>query len=389
MRKRNIALLAFIMVLFLVGCGSKTNKLTGTWIVDSVEMDGTKFSASELEAIGSNDWASKTLMVLKDGGKAYFAEGGVDGVIVDWYETTDGKILVDGVVCTINDGLIRMEAYDDEVIYFKKSSDSQTIEQPSDKVIEESTSNETETKETVPEETVTIKQSPDKYTWYIKNYVGKNCASIGYTSMGGDRMDHYGAGYIELVLVTPDGAYIDIETDDDLKQYVVTAQSIAPNTELKYTFEKDDEGNEFESLVSWQNYEEIVLCVKKIGSSEETSLGLTEIISSPDKYTWYIRDYTGRNLASCGYLSLGGNRMDHYGAGYIKFVIVSEDGTFIDPEDTDLLKNYVITGQNIAPNTELKFVFAMDSEGNEYENLVDSQSIEEIDLTVKLIHSES
>lgn len=34
------------------------------------------------------------------------------------------------------------------------------------------------------DESITIKNSPDKYTWYIKNYVGKNCASIGYTSMG-------------------------------------------------------------------------------------------------------------------------------------------------------------------------------------------------------------
>ena len=94
------------------------------------------------------------------------------------------------------------------------------------------------------DESITIKNSPDKYTWYIKNYVGKNCASIGYTSMGGDRMDHYGAGYIELVMVTPDGAYIDIETDDDLKQYVVTVQSYAPNTELKYVFDTDEDGNE-------------------------------------------------------------------------------------------------------------------------------------------------
>ena len=94
------------------------------------------------------------------------------------------------------------------------------------------------------DESITIKDSPDKYTWYIKNYVGKNCASIGYTSMSGDRMDHYGAGYIELVMVTPDGAYIDIETDDNLKQYVVTAQSYAPNTELKYVFDTDEDGNE-------------------------------------------------------------------------------------------------------------------------------------------------
>ena len=99
------------------------------------------------------------------------------------------------------------------------------------------------------DESITIKNSPDKYTWYIKNYVGKNCASIGYTSMGGDRMDHYGAGYIELIMVTPDGAYIDIETDDNLKQYVVTAQSYAPNTELKYVFDTDEAGNEYENLV--------------------------------------------------------------------------------------------------------------------------------------------
>lgn len=247
----------------------------------------------------------------------------------------------------------------------------------------EAVSNATEPKETEPKETITIKESPDKYTWYIKNYVGKNCASIGYTSMGGDRMDHYGAGYIRLVLVTPDGNYVDIETDDDLKQYVVTGQSIAPNTELKFTFEKDDDGNEYENLVAAQNYEEIVLCVKRVGSSEETTLGLTAINPSPDKYTWYIRDYTGRNLASCGYLSMGGNRMDRYGAGYIKFVIVSDDGAFIDPEDTELLKSYVITGQSIAPNTELKYVFATDSEGIEYDNLVSSQNIEEIELTVK------
>ena len=233
------------------------------------------------------------------------------------------------------------------------------------------------------DESITIKNSPDKYTWYIKNYVGKNCASIGYTSMGGDRMDHYGAGYIELVMVTPDGAYIDIETDDDLKQYVVTAQSYAPNTELKYVFDTDEAGNEYENLVQSQNIEEIVLCVKKVGSSEETSLGLTEITPSPDKYTWYIRDYSGRNLASCGYLSMGGDRMDHYGAGYIKSVIVSDDGSFIDPEDTELLKNYVITGQSVSPNTELKYVFSTDSEGNEYDNLVQSQNIEEIEITVK------
>lgn len=388
--KKGISILLIIamIAIALTGCGEGGSKLTGTWVVDSAELDGAKFSVSELEAMGWDDGMSETFMVLKDGGKAYISEDGDDGAIIDWYETTDGKILLDGEAYTIVDGLIRIEIDDDEILYFRKSSDSQTITQQDEETTEAAVFNETEpietvSKETVPVDSVTIKQSPDKYTWYIKNYVGKNCASFGYTSLGGKRMDHYGAGYIELVLVTPDGAYIDIETDDDLKQYVVTAQNLAPNTELKYIFDKDSDGNEYDSLISWQSCEEIVLCVKKIGTSEETTLGLTPINPSPDKYTLYIQDYTGRNLASCGYLSMGGKRMDHYGAGYIRFVIISDDGAYIDPQDTELLKNYVITGQSVAPNTELTYVFETDSDGNEYDSLIHSQNIEEIELTVK------
>ena len=388
--KKGISILLIIamIAIALTGCGEGGSKLTGTWVVDSAELDGAKFSVSELEAMGWDDGMSETFMVLKDGGKAYISEDGDDGAIIDWYETTDGKILLDGEAYTIVDGLIRIEIDDDEILYFRKSSDSQTITQQDEETTEAAVFNETEpietvSKETVPVDSVTIKQSPDKYTWYIKNYVGKNCASFGYTSLGGKRMDHYGAGYIELVLVTPDGAYIDIETDDDLKQYVVTAQNLAPNTELKYTFDKDSDGNEYDNLISWQSCEEIVLCVKKIGTSEETALGLTAINPSPNKYTWYIRDYTGRNLASCGYLAISGKRMDHYGAGYIRFVITSDDGTFIDPQDTELLKNYVVTGQSVAPNTELTYVFDTDSDGNEYDSLIHSQNIEEIELTVK------
>ena len=117
-------------------------------------------------------------------------------------------------------------------------------------------------------------------------------------------------------------------------------------------------------------------------SKQPTDESIT-IKNSPDKYTWYIKNYVGKNCASIGYTSMGGDRMDHYGAGYIKFVIVSDDGSFIDPEDTELLKNYVITGQSVSPNTELKYVFSTDSEGNEYDNLVQSQNIEEIEITVR------
>ena len=37
-------------------------------------------------------------------------------------------------------------------------------------------------------EQIIIKESPDKYTWYIKDYVGKDCASFGYTSISDRRI---------------------------------------------------------------------------------------------------------------------------------------------------------------------------------------------------------
>ena len=93
---------------------------------------------------------------------------------------------------------------------------------------------ETPTPTNAPIQNVEIKTSPDKYTWYIKNYVGKNAASLGYTSMGGDRMESYGNGYLRLVFQAPNGEFIDIHNEDSLKEWRVIAQSLAPNTELKY-----------------------------------------------------------------------------------------------------------------------------------------------------------
>ena len=243
--------------------------------------------------------------------------------------------------------------------------------------------------DTVNDTNIVINTSPDKYTWYIKNYVGKNCASIGYTAMSGKRIDTYGEGLVELVFVCPDGSYVDVETEDVLKEYSVVKQNIAPNSILKLVFDKDSEGNEYDNLVASQSYEEIVLCVKKNSEKEQKTIDLTEIKPSPDKYTWYIADYVGRNLASCGYTSMGGDLMHKYGEGIIELVIVADDGSFIDPEDTEALKNYVVTGQSIAPNTELKLTFDKDSDGVEYDNLVESQNIEEIELTVKRLSTDA
>lgn len=223
---------------------------------------------------------------------------------------------------------------------------------------------------------VTIKRSPDKYTWYLKNYVGKNLASMGYASLGGYRLDTYGDGYIKLIPVTEDGTYIDVENEDDLKQYVITGQGSAPNTEIKYVYDKDEDGNEMDGIVKWQNLSEIVLSVSKVGSNND--MKLTEIKPADNENTFYIRDYTGRSAKYCGYLTLGGDIRDNYGYATVKMIYVTEDGSYIDPNDEESLAKYVVTGQNIGPNTALTYDIG------EYDT-AENQNIDEIELSVSPI----
>lgn len=111
----------------------------------------------------------------------------------------------------------------------------------------------------VTHEQIIIKESPDKYTFYIKNYVGKNCANVGFTNLAGNRVDKYGDAIVELVFSTTVGAYVDINDEEALKKYVVTGQNVKLNTELKLTFDKD-----FDSLVDSQSIEEIEITVKTL-----------------------------------------------------------------------------------------------------------------------------
>ncbi len=232
---------------------------------------------------------------------------------------------------------------------------------------------------------VSIKRSPDKYTWYIQDYVGRNAAGIGYTSLGGDRLERYGAGVLEFIFVTEDGTYLDFGDESALRQYVVTDQSLKPNTEMKLTFQKDSKGKEYDNLVEYQNIETIDLLVRRLDgklNGETVKAEMVPIKASPDKYTWYMRNYVGKNVASFGYTSLGGNRMDAYGAGYLRLNFIADDGSYIDPSDFEQLKRYVVTRQDVAPNTVIRLTFMKDSKGKEYENLVQSQSYESITLYV-------
>ena len=192
-----------------------------------------------------------------------------------------------------------------------------------------------------------VKVSPDKYTWYIKDYVGRNLASFGYTSIGGDRMDTYGDGYLQIVFVEEQGTYIDINNEEELQKYVVTGQNITPDTEMKYVFEKDEEGTELDGLIEHQTYEEIVLSVKQVKESGGSAKEVLAIKGSPDKYTQYIRDYTGRNVEDCGYISMAGDFRDSYGAANIKLILIPEDGSYIDISEEGVLKEYKVTQQSI------------------------------------------
>lgn len=208
------------------------------------------------------------------------------------------------------------------------------------------------------------KLTSDKYTSYIKNYVGKNCASFGYVSLGGERRDTVGNSNIVLRFISEDGKYLGVE-DDELKDYYVTAQSVKKNTEVKMTYDTDENGVEDDTFTNWCNVDEVALKVKKV-SLVKKKQSMTQINISPDKYTYYVRDYVGRNLKDCGYVSLGGDYRDKYGDGTIRFILNTEDGSYVDLENEDTLKNYVVTSQNVSPNSEFKCEYQTDENGQEY-----------------------
>lgn len=112
---------------------------------------------------------------------------------------------------------------------------------------------------------VTNKCKANKYTVCVKNYVGLNAANVGEEGISGDRreMFSHAGGYIYFAFKTEDGSFVDTKNEEELKQYVVIAQDYEPNTEIKLTFKKLDDGTE-SRIVESQSIEEITLTVKKI-----------------------------------------------------------------------------------------------------------------------------
>ena len=105
-----------------------------------------------------------------------------------------------------------------------------------------------------------IKESPDKYTWYIKDYTGRNASQACSWRLGGDCMDDYGDSHVTMVFITEDESAV---TEENISDYVVTGQSVEPNSEQKLVFEKMEDGQE-SGWIESQTYNEIELEVKKV-----------------------------------------------------------------------------------------------------------------------------
>lgn len=217
------------------------------------------------------------------------------------------------------------------------------------------------------------------YTYEIRNYVGKNVASVGSIN-GSFTIDEYGAGELRMAFVTEDGMLVS-KSDEIAKHHTVVGQSIKSGSPLTIVHLRDNNGEPYSNLVDYQSYDELILYVAPVENTSYQPTS-TELRPTLDRHIYHIRDYVGRNAASFGTV-LGNDRIDEYGSGELRIAFTAEDGSYVDVSDINNLKEYVVVDQDIAPNTELKLNYETDSKGEEYDNLIRSQNYEEINLTVR------
>ena len=119
------------MATLLFACGKKENNgdICGTWKVDYIEYEGSKFSVDEWKNMENED-LSEFYIILKDGGKAYIYDDGY-GNLVDWLKS-DNSIMIDGTKCSITGGKICLDYYGTNVC-LKKTTANQEIPKDEDK----------------------------------------------------------------------------------------------------------------------------------------------------------------------------------------------------------------------------------------------------------------
>lgn len=173
MKKLLALLLAVIMITSLTACGEKEKKedFGGTWKVEFIEYEGSKFTVEEWNNMEDED-LSDFYIIFKDGGKAYVYDDEY-GDLVDWLKSDD-SIMIGDEKCSIVDGMICFDYYGDK-IYLKKTSDNQEIPKEDDESDdvdedlnseEDSTTNETTSSDTAKD------SSADDAEWkqFLKDY---------------------------------------------------------------------------------------------------------------------------------------------------------------------------------------------------------------------------
>lgn len=85
--------------------------------------------------------------------------------------------------------------------------------------------------------------SPCKETHYVRDYVGRNLETVGYSAMNGKRYDYYGPdGRVQLSIMDKEGRVIDPSDHSTFKYYVVTSQNTEPDTRIEFTYTVDGDG---------------------------------------------------------------------------------------------------------------------------------------------------
>lgn len=208
----------------------------------------------------------------------------------------------------------------------------------------------------------TVKVSDDAHITYMKDYIGMNLANAAYWAPSGMMRIQYIASNmmanIEVLASTPDGKPIE---DDDMKNYYIVAQSIEPNSVISTSYSLDD--GEETKKVGHMTPSAIRFNVLPVGTEPtDEDLEITKINASEDTNVEYIRDYRGLNLGMIGesYGFDNGVREDYSGAT-VMVIPNSSDGSYIDLSDEENLKNYVVIGQDVAPNSKMSVTYDEDN----------------------------
>lgn len=241
-----------------------------------------------------------------------------------------------------------------------------------------STNNRTSTIPSITPDSVT-NEDEGIYSFSIRNYVGKNAASFGKI-YGKQRFDQYGNGNIRLCFIASDDTFVDPADEEQLKKYVVYNQSLSANTKIIFVNDRYSYG-EPTSSIDYQNYEEIILYVKPVGSTNEAQPDIVAINPSPDRRTYFVKNYVGRNAASFG-REYGKRRYDSYGKGGLRIEFTTENGSYVDTSDISILRQFIVISQDIPANTQIDLTFEKYSYGEETDN-VKYQNYETIMLKVR------